>query len=77
MRDTRCAGRGLGPNDVTELAYARRLLGCLDSSVLLLADASYDAFDLLQAVADTQTRFVLRSTRKRMPTVRRALSDGS
>ncbi|MFJ9909248.1 transposase [Streptomyces sp. NPDC101152] len=45
--------------------------------MLLLADAYYDAFDFLQAVADTQARFVLRSTRKRKPTVRRALFDGS
>jgi len=66
-----------GPDDVGELAYARRLLGHLDASMLLLADAYYDAFDFLQAVQDTGARFVLRSTRKRRPTVRRPLSDGS
>ncbi|MHB9856694.1 hypothetical protein [Streptomyces sp. YIM S03343] len=66
-----------GPDDVGELAYARRLLGHLDASMLLLADAYYDAFDFLQAVQDTGARFVLRSTRKRRPTVRRPLPDGS
>ncbi|MET7354195.1 hypothetical protein [Streptomyces mirabilis] len=52
--------------------------------MLLLADAYYDAFDFLQAVQDTGARFVLRSTRKRRPTVRRPppaarcpLPDGS
>jgi hypothetical protein len=72
-----------GPDDVGELAYVRRLLGHLDASMLLLADAYYDAFDFLQAVQavqavqDTGARFVLRSTRKRRPTVRRPLPDGS
>ncbi|WUR83082.1 IS4 family transposase [Streptomyces phaeochromogenes] len=66
-----------GPDDVGELAYARRLLGHLDASMLLLADAPYDAFDFLQAVQDTGAHFVLRSTRKRRPTVRRSLPDGS
>lgn len=66
-----------GPDDVGELAYARRLLGHLDASMHLLADACYDAFDFLQAVQDTGAHFVLCSTRKRRPTVRRPLPDGS
>ncbi|WP_172639459.1 transposase domain-containing protein [Streptomyces tailanensis] len=38
-----------GPDHTGELTYARRLLGCLDASMLLLADAYYDAFDFVQA----------------------------
>jgi hypothetical protein len=41
--------------------------------MLLLADSYYDAFDFVRAVADTQARFVMRSTRKRRPTLREAL----
>ncbi|MEV6675248.1 IS4 family transposase, partial [Streptomyces sp. NPDC051162] len=66
-----------GPDDIGELAYAHRLLGHLDASMLLLADAYYDAFDFLQTVENTGARFVLRSTRKRRPTVRHPLPDGS
>ncbi len=42
-----------------------------------LADAYYDAFDFLEAVTGTGASFLLRSTRKRRPTVRRPLPDGS
>jgi hypothetical protein len=70
-------GAVFGPDGVGELSYARRLLGHLDASMLLLADSYYDAFDFLQAVQDTGARFVMRSTRKRCPTVRRPLPDGS
>lgn len=70
-------GAVFGPDGVGELTYARRLLGHLDASMLLLADSYYDAFDFLQAVQDTGARFVMRSTRKRRPTVRRPLPDGS
>ena len=66
-----------GPDSTGELAYASRLLGCLDASMLLLADAYYDAFDFLEAVTHTGAHFVMRSTRKRRPTLRRPLPDGS
>lgn len=45
--------------------------------MVLLADAYYDAFDFLEAVTGTGASFLLRSTRKRPPAVRRPLPDGS
>ncbi|MEU9175251.1 IS4 family transposase [Streptomyces sp. NPDC048420] len=66
-----------GPDRIGELSYAHRLLASLDSSMLLLADAYYDAVDFLNAVSETGAAFLLRSTRKRRPTTRLALSDGS
>lgn len=45
--------------------------------MVLLADAYYDAYDFLEAVTNTGASFLLRSTRKRRPTVRRPLPDGS
>ncbi|WP_181809537.1 IS4 family transposase [Streptomyces shenzhenensis] len=70
-------GAVFGPDTTGELGYAHRLLPHLDDSTVLLADAYYDAFDFLQAVTDTGAAFLLRSTRKRRPTVRRPLPDGS
>jgi hypothetical protein len=70
-------GACFGPDTTGELAYAHRLLGCLDASMVLLADAYYDAFDFLRAVSGTGAHFVLRSTRKRRPSLRRPLADGS
>ncbi|MFE7216914.1 transposase [Streptomyces sp. NPDC001698] len=66
-----------GPDHVGEVAYARSLLGCLDESMLLLADAYCDAFDFLQEVTGTGASFVFRTTRKRRPSVRHRLPDGS
>ncbi|GGW29095.1 transposase [Streptomyces griseoloalbus] len=65
-----------GPDRTGENSYAHRLLGSLDGSMLLLADA-YDAVGFLTAVSDTGAAFLLRSTRKRRPTVRHPLPDGS
>lgn len=66
-----------GPDRIGELSYAHRLLTSLDASMLLLADAYYDAVDFLNAVSETGADFLLRSTRKRNPTNRRPLPDGS
>lgn len=70
-------GAAFGPDTTGELGYARRLLSHLDASMVLLADAYYDAYDFLDAVTGTGASFLLRSTRKRRPTVRRPLPDGS
>ncbi|GAA0313616.1 hypothetical protein GCM10009540_36370 [Streptomyces turgidiscabies] len=70
-------GAAFGPDTTGELGYAHRLLHHLDASMVLLADAYYDAFDFLEAVTGTGASFLLRSTRKRCPTVRRPLPDGS
>ncbi|WP_329190861.1 IS4 family transposase [Actinacidiphila glaucinigra] len=70
-------GAAFGPDTTGELGYARRLLSHLDASMVLLADAYYDAYDFLEAVTGTGASFLLRSTRKRRPTVRRPLPDGS
>ncbi|MFF2519448.1 IS4 family transposase [Streptomyces sp. NPDC058086] len=66
-----------GPDRTGEISYAHRLLGSLDGSMLLLADAYYDAVGFLTAVSDTGAAFLLRSTRKRRPTIRHPLPDGS
>ncbi|GAA1934781.1 IS4 family transposase [Streptantibioticus ferralitis] len=70
-------GATFGPDTTGELGYARRLLDHLDASMVLLADAYYDAYDFLEAVTGTGASFLLRSTRKRRPAVRRPLPDGS
>lgn len=70
-------GAAFGPDTTGELGYAHRLLDHLDTSMVLLADAYYDALDFLEAVTGTGASFLLRSTRKRRPTVRRPLPDGS
>lgn len=70
-------GAAFGPDTTGELGYASRLLSHLDASMMLLADAYYDAYDFLEAVTGTGASFLLRSTRKRRPTVRRPLPDGS
>ena len=70
-------GAAFEPDRIGDLTYARGLLGHLDASMLLLADAYYDAFDFLEAVAGSGALLVLRSTRKRRPSLRHALADGS
>ncbi|MFD5514298.1 hypothetical protein ACFWIB_42595 [Streptomyces sp. NPDC127051] len=70
-------GAAFGPDTAGEPGCARRLLPCPDSSMVLLADACYDAYDFMEAVTGTGASFLLRSTRKRRPAVRRPLPDGS
>ncbi|MEU6349784.1 hypothetical protein ABZ896_10720 [Streptomyces sp. NPDC047072] len=70
-------GAAFGPDTTGKLSYARRLPPPLDASMVLLADAYDDAYDFLEAVTGTGASFLPRSTRKRRPTVRRPLPDGS
>ncbi|MPY56534.1 hypothetical protein FNH08_04905 [Streptomyces spongiae] len=67
-----------GAEDVDELTYALGLLVHLHASMMLLpTDADHYAPDFFRAVQDTGARSVPRSSRKRRPTVRRPLPDGS
>lgn len=66
-----------GPEDAGELPYARRLLGCLDRSMLLLADAGFDAVEFLRAVRGTGAQFLARSSARRRPVIGHRLPDGS
>jgi hypothetical protein len=42
-----------GPETSGELAYSRRPLGCLNASMLLLADADFGAIEFLREGAGT------------------------
>ncbi|WP_371503141.1 IS4 family transposase [Kitasatospora sp. NBC_00374] len=66
-----------GPESTGELPYAQRLLDCLDSSMLLLADANFDAIDFLHDLDDTGARFLVRSSARRCPVIQQRLPDGS
>ncbi|MET7312393.1 IS4 family transposase [Streptomyces sp. NPDC005571] len=66
-----------GPGSEGEIPYARRLLNCLNASMLLLADAGFDAVGFLRDVAGTGAQFVVRSSARRRPTPHRHLPDGS
>ncbi|GAA0672101.1 hypothetical protein GCM10009535_59720 [Streptomyces thermocarboxydovorans] len=56
-------GAAFSPDTTGELGYAHSLLHRLDRSMVLLADAYYDAFGFLEAVTGTGAAFLLRSTR--------------
>ena len=66
-----------GPEDTGELGYAHRLLGALDRTMLLLADAGFDAAQFLHDVAATGAQFLARSSARRCPTPQQHLPDGS
>lgn len=66
-----------GPDTAGELAYARQLLGALDKTMLLLADAGFDAAPFLAGVAGTGAQFLVRSGARRCPAPLRYLPDGS
>ncbi|MFF8790901.1 transposase domain-containing protein [Streptomyces sp. NPDC015125] len=66
-----------GPEDEGELFYAQRLLGCLNASMLLLADAGFDTVEFLREAAGTGAPFLVRSSARRRPTIQRRLLDGS
>lgn len=66
-----------GPESAGELALAGTLLPALDASMLLLADAAFDAAEFLREVTGTGARFLVRSGARRIPTPLRHLPDGS
>jgi Insertion element 4 transposase N-terminal/Transposase DDE domain len=66
-----------GPETDGELAYAGQLLGALDASMLLLADAGFDAAGFLHDITATGAQFLVRSTAVRCPTPLRHLPDRS
>ncbi|WP_326610320.1 transposase [Streptomyces scopuliridis] len=66
-----------GPGSDGELAYAGRLLSVLDRTMLLLADAGFDANEFARDVQATGAQFLVRSSARRVPTPFRHLGDGS
>lgn len=66
-----------GPDTTGELSYARRILHALDTSMLLLADAGFDAADFFRDATTTGAQLLIRATARRHPTPLRHLPDGS
>lgn len=66
-----------GPEATGELPRARPLLAALDATMLLLADAGFDAADFLHDITVTGAQFLIRSTARRCPLPLRHLPDGS
>ena len=66
-----------GPEAASELGCVRHLLGALDASMLLLADAGFDAAEFFRDIGTTGARFLVRSAASRCPTPLRHLPDGS
>jgi hypothetical protein len=66
-----------GPEDIGELGYAHTLLGVLDHTMLLLADAGFDGAEFLRDIAASTAQFLVRSSARRCPTPQRHLPDGS
>jgi hypothetical protein len=66
-----------GPEATGELPRARPLLAALDATMLLLADAGFDAADFLRDITTTGAQFLIRSTAVRRPTPLQHLPDGS
>lgn len=52
-----------GPEATGELSYTRTLLGALDTTMLLLADAGFDAAEFLRDIGVTGAQFLVRSPR--------------
>lgn len=66
-----------GPEADGETTQARGLLGQVQAGMLVLADASYDAWRLLAAITAGQAHFLCRSGARRTPLILRRLPDGS
>jgi hypothetical protein len=70
-------GAAFGSTADGELAWARKLLGLLDESMLVLMDRGFDAGDFLGQVAATRAQFMVRLNATRRPPVLGRLPDGS
>jgi hypothetical protein len=70
-------GAAFGPESNGEHTYARLLLDRLDAGMLLLADACYDSWKLLAAIASTDAQYLCRSGARRVPLILTRLPDGS
>jgi Transposase DDE domain. len=66
-----------GPESDGELTYANRLLSALDDTMLLLADAGFDAVEFIRDIHGSGARFLIRSSARRIPTPAEHLADGS
>lgn len=66
-----------GPESDGELTYAGRLLGAPDHTMLLLADAGFDANTFARDIQATGAQFLVRSSARRIPTPFQHLGDGS
>ncbi len=60
-----------------EITWARKLLGLLDETMLVLMDRGFDAGEFLRALAATRAQFLVRLTSTRRPPVLRRFPDGS
>ncbi|MGP3913600.1 IS4 family transposase [Nonomuraea sp. 10N515B] len=70
-------GAVFGPDSGGEVVYAGRLLSVLEHSMLLLADAGFDAAGFLAEVRATGAQFLVRSSARRCPLIGERLPDGS
>jgi hypothetical protein len=70
-------GAAFGSTAEGELAWARKLLHRLDSSMLVLMDRGFDAGEFLAEVTATGAQFLVRLNSTRRPPVLRHLADGS
>lgn len=60
-----------------EITWARKLLGHLNESMLVLADRGFDAGGFLREIAATKAQFLVRLTATRCPPILAHLPEGS
>ncbi len=70
-------GAAFGTPADGETTWARKLLGRLDETMLVLMDRGFDAGEFLREVAATRAQFLVRLTSTRRPPVLRRFPDGS
>jgi hypothetical protein len=70
-------GAAFGSPADGELTWARKLLGRLDATMLVLMDRGFDAGEFLAEVAATKAQFLVRLTANRRPPLLSRFPDGS